>query len=59
MHIPRVADVIIPEFVKCQMTKLKDLECSSSYFTLKFVEFLEFMCRLAIVYAKSQKVHHG
>lgn len=53
-HDETFADCIKSEFVKCQMTKLKDLECSS-YFNLKFVEFLEFMCQLSLRYAKSLK----
>ena len=32
------------------MTKLEDLEESKEYFYLKFVEFLEFICRTTIVY---------
>ena len=38
------------EFVYCQMTNLEDLEERGSYFHLKFVEFLEFICRTTIVY---------
>lgn len=55
-HDETFADCIKPEFVKCQMTKLQDVECSS-YFNLKFVEFLELMCRLSLRYAKSLKNH--
>jgi hypothetical protein len=32
------------------MTNLEDLEERGTYFHLKFVEFLEFICRTTIVY---------
>ena len=38
------------EFVYCQMTNLEDLEESKKYFHLKFVEFLEFISRVTLIY---------
>ena len=32
------------------MTNLEDLEDTGSYFHLKYVEFLEFICRVTIIY---------
>lgn len=37
------------------MTNLEDLNENKKYFHLKFVEFLDFLCRVAILYHQMRK----
>lgn len=37
-------------FVYCQMTNLHDLKECRTYFSLKFVEFLDLLCRVSLQY---------
>ena len=49
LTLEEFAPIITLAFVHCQMTNLDDLGEPGSYFTLKFVEFLEYLCRIALV----------